>query len=74
LADVATIDLTELPIDVDETPRADLERALDEACRKQLGVSGDEFKQAVREGTSDLLELPAAVELRVFARALIDSE
>lgn len=70
---MATIDLARLPIEVVQPSRDDLRAALDDECRRLLGISGSDFLRAVRAG-EDFDENPAAARLRVLAQALIDTE
>lgn len=67
---MATIDLESLTVEVVETPRDELFEALDEQCRELLGMTGDEFVKAIREGVE--IDNPAAVRLAILARTLIE--
>ncbi len=70
---MATIDLRTLePLQVEAATREEVEAALDVACRDLLGLTGDEFRTALREGRE--FDHPAAFRLGVLGRALNDTE
>lgn len=67
---MATIDLEALTVEVVETPVDELLAALDEQCRELLGITGQEFMRAIREGEE--IEHPSAARLAILARTLIE--
>jgi hypothetical protein len=69
---MAVIDLEGLDVEVMELSAEDLHRQLDMLARDLLGITGDEFLSAIREGQE--IDNPAAVRLAVLARALIDRQ
>jgi hypothetical protein len=69
---VAVIDLEVLDVEVVDVSRDELLAALDEACRDELGITGEEFIDLVREGQE--IDDPAAARLAILARALIERD
>jgi hypothetical protein len=69
---MAVIDLHGIDVDVVEVPREELLRLLDERCRDLLGMTGEEFLEAVSAGRE--IDHPAADRLEILAEALIEPE
>jgi hypothetical protein len=69
---VAVIDLEVLDVEVVDVPRDELFAALDEACREELGMTGEEFIDLLRQGQE--IDDPTAIRLAILARALIERD
>jgi hypothetical protein len=69
---MAIIDLEVLDVEVVDVSREELLAALDEACRDELGMTGEEFINLVRGGQE--IDDPTAVRLAILARALIERD